>query len=101
MPPPPSFMRPAPGIPFRPGIGIGISIGGPSFPPPLYPSSFYPPPRPTMIIVDPICDHYHVMYRECANDPWRSYRVYESRRLALDTADQLRDMGYDARVLRD
>jgi hypothetical protein len=95
-------MRPGPGgIAMRPGpgIGIGINIGPPIPSYPLYP--YYPPPRPPVLIVDPVYDRYNVLYRECSQDPWRSYRVYESRRLALITADQLRDMGYETSVLRD
>jgi hypothetical protein len=107
MPPPPVVVQPQIGVGIgirpAPGIGIGIGIGGPSYPPPHYPPAYYPPPppRPPIVIVDPICDHYRVVYRDCSHDPWRTYRVYESHRYAHVVADQLRDMGYQARVLHD
>ena len=93
-PPSPPGLRPPPPIGLRPpGIGIDISIGRPM---PLYPVH-----RPPVIVVDPICEHYRVMYRDCPHDPWRTYRVYESHRLAHRVANDLRDMGYEARVLHD
>lgn len=91
MPLPP---RPAPaigiGIRPSPNLGIGISIGGPV---PVYPIH-----RPPVIVVDPVHECYRVVYRECAHDPWRTYRVYHSHRLAHDVADQLGAMGYQTRV---
>lgn len=83
------------GVRPSPGLGIGISIGAP------IPGPILPPPRPPIVVVDPICVYYSVVYRDCAHDPWRVYRSYESHRMAHLVADQLRDMGYQARVLHD
>ncbi len=86
------------GIRPLPGLGIGIGIGGPAVAPPRYPP---PPPPPPIVISDPVYDTYRVVYRDCLSDPWRTYQIYESPRVAHAVADQLRDMGYLARVLHD
>lgn len=94
------FVRPGPG-PYV-GIrapGVGISIGAPL--------ATYPILRSPAVIVDTapppvvVYDDYIVEYRTRIGDPWRVYRGYASRRAAFDVADQLRDMGYHTRVLRD
>jgi hypothetical protein len=97
--PGPPIIRPGPGpivglgigIRAAPGIGIGIRLGGPVL----------PPPRPPVVVVDPIPYSYRVLYRDRLNEPWQVYQAYESHRVAHDVAEQLRDMGYQARVLHD
>ena len=76
-----------------PAIGIGINVGLPINPYPIY--------QPPVIIVDPIYNHYRVVLRASCNEPWRTYRIYPSRRLAFDMASELRYMGYEARVFHD
>lgn len=77
--------------------GVGISIGAPV--------ATYPILRSPTVIVDPapvvVSDEYIVEYRNRIGEPWRVYRGYASRRHAFDVADQLRDMGYHTRILRD
>lgn len=95
--PGPPVVRPGPvvglgiGIRPAPGIGIGIRLGGPVL----------PPPRPPVVVVDPIRYPYRVLYRDRLDETWQVYQAYDSHRAAHDVADQLRDMGYQSRVLHD
>jgi hypothetical protein len=101
-------------------VGISIRVGnpGPAFrplPAPVYrPAPIvvappviapvpYPVYRPAPVVAAPpvvVHDHHYyvVLYRDCAHDPWQTFRVYHNHDRANDVADQLRYRGYQAFV---
>lgn len=68
------------------------------YPGPLYPGGGYPggylPPVPG----HHHHHHFHVLYRSCSHEPWRTYGTYRTHSLAHEIVDQLRWDGYQARV---
>ncbi|HEX4589066.1 MAG TPA: hypothetical protein VH120_03995 [Gemmataceae bacterium] len=69
------------------GLAVPAATAGPAVV--VYPA--YP-------VVAPVCRHYTVMYRTCGREPWRSYRVYESRHGADHAAQHLQHRGFEVIV---
>lgn len=54
---------------------------------------------PVYYPVLPAARHYHVMFRTCAFEPWRTYGSYRSHSLAHEVVDHLELHGFHARVV--
>jgi hypothetical protein len=78
-------------------VGLALPATATATPPVVYysaPAPVYCPPLPP----PPVCQSYTVVYRTCGREPWRTYRVYETRYRADRAAHLLRHRGFEVFV---